>query len=77
MGGRIMEKRVVASTGRAIAKNLAKQLAMKEIMSNPAVGRTFKKGLSDPRWKGWVKMSNEKSHGIEIHFNALIKRGKL
>lgn len=53
---------------------------MKEIMSNPsALGKAIPnmKPLSDPRWKGWIKMSNKNAHGVEIHFNAQFKNGKI
>jgi hypothetical protein len=35
------------------------------------------KPLTDPRWKGWFKMTNFNAHGVEIHFNALYKDGKI
>ena len=44
-------------------------------MSNPTSGQIVKKSLSDPRWKGWVKMSNKNAHGVEIHYNALWENG--
>lgn len=67
------------STGRTEAKNLNEKLAMKEIMSNPSSGVLFRdnKPLNDPRWKGWLKMSNMKAHGVEIHYNAQWKKGKI
>ena len=65
----------LGSTGRTVANNLTEQLAMKEIMSNPTVGKILKKSLSDTRWKGWAKMSNKTAHGVEIHYNALWKNG--
>jgi len=46
----------LGSTGRAIAANLTEQLAMKEIMSNPTLGKTVMTGMKDSRWLGWNKM---------------------
>ena len=67
----------MGNTGRTEAANLTEQLAMKEIKSNPALGAMIKglKPLNDPRWQGWVKMTNLNAHGVEIHFNALFKDG--
>ena len=67
----------LGSTGRTTAANLTEQLAMKEIMSNPSAGQIIKKSLSDPRWRGWSKMTNKTAHGVEIHYNALWKNGKI
>ncbi len=70
----------LGSTGRTIAKNVTEKFAMKEVMSNPsALGKAIPnlKPLSDPRWKGWIKMSNKNAHGVEIHFNAQFKNGKI
>ena len=65
------------STGRIVAQNLTEQLAMQEIISNPAAGMIIKKAISDSRWKGWSKMSNRTAHGVEIHYNALWKDGAI
>jgi len=65
------------STGRTTPYNLKEQLAMEEIMSNPASGKVITESLNDPRWRGWTKMSNRHAHGIEIHFNAQFKNGKI
>jgi RHS repeat-associated protein len=67
----------IASTGRTEAANLTEKLAMEEIKSNPALGERIlrMKPLTDSRWKGWVKMTNNAAHGVEIHFNALFKDG--
>ena len=66
------------STGRTVPNNPTEQLAMKEIMNNPTSGKVLRMDpLSDPRWKGWRKMSNRHAHGIEIHFNAQFKNGKI
>ena len=43
------------STGRTAALNLAEQIAMKEIVSNPQMGSVIIKGLKDSRWLGWDK----------------------
>ncbi|PCI27024.1 MAG: hypothetical protein COB67_09630 [SAR324 cluster bacterium] len=61
---------------RTNPKNLKEKLAMEEIMSNPNKGSMeIIKKLNDKNWKEWVKMSNKTDHGIEIHFNAIIKNG--
>ena len=47
------------STGRTTPSNLAEQLAMKEVMSNPEVGERLDLDLGDPRWpgsEGWEKV---------------------
>jgi hypothetical protein len=78
--GNILKPLGRGSTGRTVANNLTEQLAMKEIISNPsALGKAIPKmkPLSDPRWKGWIKMSNKNAHGVEIHFNAQFKNGKI
>ena len=46
----------LGSTGRTAAANLTEQLAMKEIMSNPTLGKTVMTGMKDSRWLGWNKM---------------------
>lgn len=76
-GGKILKPLLKGSTGRTIAKSLTEQLAMAEILTNPQLGRVIKQSLSDPRWKGWAKLTNEGAHGVEIHFNAQIKNGKI
>lgn len=67
------------STGRTIANSLTEQLAMEEILSNPSSGKKLEnlESLSDPRWQGWSKMTNEGAHGIEIHYNARWVDGKI
>ena len=50
---------------------------MKEMMADPSLSKIIKKGLSDPKWKGWVKRSNKNSNGVEIHFNAKMENGKI
>jgi hypothetical protein len=67
----------LGSTGRTEAANLTEQLAMEEIKTNPALGARIAgmKPLTDPRWQGWIKMTNNAAHGVEIHFNALFKDG--
>jgi RHS repeat-associated protein len=48
----------LGSTGRTTAANLTEELAMKEIVANPILGKviTSMKPLSDMRWLGWRKM---------------------
>ena len=76
IGANLIEQGL-GSTGRTEAASLTEKLAMEEIKSNPALGvRILRmKPLTDPRWKGWVKMTNNAAHGVEIHFNALFKDG--
>ena len=66
----------LGSTGRTVARNLTEQLAMKEIMSNPAMGKVIKTGLNDPRWSGWSKMAWH-SAGVKIHFVGKFENGVL
>lgn len=66
------------STGRAIPESLAEQLALQEIMSNPALGKPIgiKKGMTDPRWlqeDGWIKMgwqSENLPKSTQVHYVA-------
>lgn len=44
------------STGRTTAVNITEQLAMKEIMSNPTIGKTVMTRMKDSRCLGWDKM---------------------
>ncbi|WP_320003987.1 RHS repeat domain-containing protein [Shiella aurantiaca] len=67
---------VLGSTGRVIAANLTEQLAMQEIMSNPAMGRVIMEGMTDPRWNGWSKMAWNNA-GVEIHYVAKFENGVL
>ncbi|WP_439580837.1 hypothetical protein [Dyadobacter bucti] len=46
----------LGSTGRITAANLTEQLAMKEIVANPNLGKTVMTGMKDGRWLGWNKM---------------------
>jgi hypothetical protein len=68
---------VLGSTGRVVAKSLTEQLAMQEIMSNPSMGRVIIPSISDPRWSGWSKMTNEAAHGVEIHYLGKWQNGIL
>ncbi len=58
-------------TGRNVPKNLNEQLAIKEVVSNPAGGEQLTNiTLGDPRWTpnaGWVKMQ-QKVNGSVIHY---------
>ena len=67
----------LGSTGRTAANNLTEQLAMKEIMSNPTIGKVLIQKMKDAsvRWNGWSKMPNKTAHGVEIHYNALWEDG--
>jgi hypothetical protein len=64
------------STGRTVAKDLTEQMVMKEIMSNPTMGREIIRNLGDPRWSGWSKMS-WRNAGVEIHYVAKYENGVL
>jgi hypothetical protein len=66
----------LGSTGRTAAANLTEQLAMKEIMSNPAMGRVIKTGLKDARWSSWSKMAWNNA-GVEIHYVGKFENGVL
>ncbi|UOY06613.1 RHS repeat-associated core domain-containing protein [Muricauda sp. SCSIO 64092] len=55
-GGKTIQFLGRGSTGRAIANSLPEQLAMKEILSNPNLGRVVMEGMKDGRWAGWNKM---------------------
>jgi hypothetical protein len=46
----------LGSTGRSTATNLAEELTMKEITSNPTLGKVVMTGMRDSRWLGWDKM---------------------
>jgi hypothetical protein len=46
----------LGSTGRTTAANLVEQMAMKDAMANPQLGRRVVENLTDPRWTGWTKM---------------------
>lgn len=67
-------------TGRTEPKNFKEQLAMEQVMSNPA-GKTIvpSEKMNDPRWPGkdgWVKQA-ENVDGIEIHYNRNTKTGEV
>lgn len=73
----------LGSTGRTAAANLVEQMAMKEVMSNPAAGQIIQKmkPLTDPRWPGWLKMQYEHI-GLDgsktiIHYNGQWYNGVL
>ncbi|MBZ0097637.1 MAG: hypothetical protein K8F30_01055, partial [Taibaiella sp.] len=68
-----------SATGRYVPNNLQEQLAMQEVVSNPAAGRQLKIIMNDPRWPaedGWVKMS-QNVNGIEIHYIFNAKTGEV
>jgi filamentous hemagglutinin len=68
-----------SATGRYVPNNLKEQLAMQEVVSNPAAGRQLKIIMSDPRWPaedGWVKMSKN-VNGVEIHYTFNTKTGEV
>lgn len=68
-------------TGRTAAANLIEQLAMKEIMSNPTLGKTVMTGMKDSRWLGWNKMqyTHTALDGTKttIHYVGQFKNGVL
>ncbi len=71
----------LGSTGRVTAENLTEQLAMKEIMSNPTLGKTIMTGMKDSRWLGWNKMqyTHTALDGTKttIHYVGKFKNGIL
>jgi RHS repeat-associated protein len=76
-GGTVLLKPLgLGSTGRTVASNLTEQLAMKEILSNPGMGRVIRTGLNDARWSGWSKMAWNNA-GVEIHYVAKYENGVL
>ena len=65
------------STGRSVPENLIEQLALEEIMSNPALGKVLDNiKMADLRWHeadGWVKMgwqSDNLPKSTQIHYVA-------
>ena len=68
-------------TGRNIPNNLSEQLAMKEIQSNPNLGKVVMQNMSDIRWKGWDKYqfthTLENGKKIIVHYVGKSKNGKL
>lgn len=67
----------LGSTGRFVPENLNEQLALEEVLSNPARGRKIRirKGMTDVRWpasEGWIKMAWN-NENIEIHYVAQFK----
>ncbi|MGW8123429.1 hypothetical protein ACV07N_12285, partial [Roseivirga echinicomitans] len=66
----------LGSTGRVVANSLTEQLVMKEIMSNPSMGRVIQTGPNDARWLGWSKMAWNNA-GIEIHYVGKFVNGVL
>lgn len=71
----------MGSTGRTAAANLTEQLAMKEIVSNPNLGKTVMTGMKDSRRLGWNKMQyiHTASDGTKttIHYVWEFKNGIL
>jgi hypothetical protein len=68
-------------TGRTVATNLTEQLAMKEILANPNLGRVVMTGMKDSRWLGWSKMQYTHTAldgtKITIHYVAKFENGIL
>jgi hypothetical protein len=73
----------LGSTGRTTAANLMEQMAMKDAVANPHLGKILEnmKPLSDPRWQGWLKMqySVKSQNGINavIHYVGKWENGVL
>ncbi|NCU30106.1 hypothetical protein EOM60_05930 [Candidatus Saccharibacteria bacterium] len=72
-----LSKQVLRSSGRTAANNLAEQLFMKQVKSNPLSGAKHLKNIimNDSRWlasKGWIKMEQTKilknGSKVVIHF---------
>ena len=80
-GGTNLIAKGLGSTGRTTAANLTEQLAMKEIMSNPTLGKTVMTGMKDSRWLGWNKMqyTHTALDGTKttIHYVGQFKNGVL
>ena len=71
----------LGTTGRTVAKNLIKQMAMKNIMSNPALGKVIQEGMKDSRWLGWSKMlyTVKSKEGVTavVHYVGKFENGVL
>ena len=80
---RVLKPIGLGSTGRVIAATLEEQLAMKEIISNPAIGEVLTRmgPLKDARWLGWSKMQYvkklENGTQVVIHYVGKITNGVL
>jgi hypothetical protein len=55
-GNSLLKPLGLGSTGRTVANNLTEELAMKEAMANPSIGKMIMEGITDMRWPGWSKM---------------------
>jgi filamentous hemagglutinin len=58
------------NTGRYVPNNLNEQIAMQQVVSNPAAGQELRVPMTDPRWPasdGWVKMA-QNVNGVEVHY---------
>ena len=64
----------LGTTGRSSAKNIVEQMAMKDVMANPQLGKRVMEGMKDSRWSGWTKMqySVETENGVKavVHYVA-------
>jgi len=69
----------LGSTGRTVANNLIEQMAMKNIMENPQLGRRIIENLADARWQGWTKMEyvvkSANGQKAVVHYVAKIVDG--
>lgn len=66
--------------GTTLPRNLREQLAIEQVMANPAAGRQLPLTMSDPRWpasEGWVKMQQiiqSSSHGAPINVHYVLNQ---
>lgn len=86
MGVRFASPLGRGSTGRFQSANFNEELAMKEIMANPRLGKPIDVPMTDKRWHfsdGWKKMSwnrkdfDQKGSSIEIHYVGRWENGVL
>jgi RHS repeat-associated protein len=67
------------TTGRSEPLDLAEQLTLQEIESNPSAGKLIIEKLGDPRLQGWSKFQYTKTLGdgrnIVIHYAAKVVDG--
>ncbi|MBB5649197.1 RHS repeat domain-containing protein, partial [Pedobacter cryoconitis] len=71
----------LGSTGRTVANNLVEQMAMKDALKNPQLGRRLMEGMKDSRWPGWTKMEYKvkTAEGVRaiVHYLAKWENGVL
>lgn len=78
---RILKPLGLGSTDRTVANNLVEQMAMKDALENPQLGRRLMEGMKDSRWPGWTKMEYKvkTAEGVRtiVHYLAKWENGVL